>query len=89
MSAPALTEFSYKIVFLSENALSTAVSEKSDRVGATESKLQSHKKANKIIVALNPIVRKTYRDDTAKRKAWEFATHVQRDEKPAEKPDNK
>ncbi len=69
-----------------EQALASAVSETGARVGATESKMQSHKKANKIIASLDPIVRKHYRDNPAKLAAWNFASHVQRDDKPKPKP---
>ena len=68
-----------------EQALSNAVSKTAERVGSTESKLQTHKNANKIITTLDPIIRKFYRDNPAKLAAWNFASHVQRDEKPKPK----
>jgi len=71
-----------------EQSLANAVSETGARIGATESKMQSHKKANKIITALDPIVRKRYRDNPAKLAAWNFASHVQRDDQPKAKPEN-
>jgi hypothetical protein len=62
-----------------EQALSSAVSGTAGRVSATESKIQSFKKANKIIMALDPIIRRIYRNDPAKLAGWDFASHVQRD----------
>ena len=70
-----------------EQSLASAVTKTGERIGATESKLQAHKDANKIITNLDPIIRRHYRGNPAKLAAWNFASHVQRDEKPkAEKP---
>ncbi|MCD9184819.1 MAG: hypothetical protein LUM44_00180 [Pyrinomonadaceae bacterium] len=69
-----------------EQALENAVSKTAARVGAVESKMQSHKKQKKIIEQLDPIIRRHYRDNPAKLAAWEFASKIQRDEQPKTKP---
>lgn len=69
-----------------ENALSAAVSKTADRVGSTESKMIAHKKSNKIIAALDPVIRRLYRDNPAKLAAWDFASRIQRDSAAKVKP---
>ena len=69
-----------------EQALEAASSKTAERVGSTESKMLAHKEATKIISRLTPIVRMLYRHNPAKLAEWDFASHVQRDEKP--KPPN-
>ncbi len=69
-----------------EQALSNAASKTAERVGSTESKMQTHKESNKIITTLDPIIRKLYRNNPTKLAAWQSASHVQRDPKP--KPSN-
>ncbi|CAN5391691.1 hypothetical protein BH10ACI1_BH10ACI1_32110 [soil metagenome] len=69
-----------------EQALAAAVSETAHRVGSTSTIIQTHQSSNKIITALDPIVRKRYRQNPAKLAAWKFASHVERDEKPKPKP---
>ena len=69
-----------------EQALANAVSKTADRVGAVGTKLESHKKQKKIIEQLDPIIRRHYRNNTAKLAAWDFASKVQRDEQPKPKP---
>ena len=69
-----------------EQVLAAAVSETAKRIGATNKQPLLVKDANKIIKSLDPIVRKVYRNDPAKLAAWNFASHVQRDEKPKPKP---
>ncbi len=65
-----------------EQSLESASAKTAERVGSTESKLQAHKEANKIIARLNPIVQMLYRNNQTKLSEWNFATHVQRDDKP-------
>lgn len=65
-----------------EQALESASAKTAERVGSTESKLQAHKEANKIITRLNPIVQMLYRNNPIKLSEWNFASHLQRDEKP-------
>lgn len=69
-----------------EQALENAVSKTADRVGAVESKMQSHKKQKKIIEQLDPIIRKLYRNNPAKLAAWKFASKIQRDDDPKPPP---
>lgn len=69
-----------------EQSLEAASSKTAERVGSTESKIAAHKEANKIITRLNPIVRMFYRNNPAKLTEWNFASHVQRDEKPKPPP---
>lgn len=69
-----------------EQALANAVSKTADRVGAVDTKLQSHKKQKKIIEQLDPIVRKLYRNNPAKLAAWKFASKIQRDDDPKPPP---
>jgi hypothetical protein len=65
-----------------EQALSAAVADTARRVGSTATRLIAHKDSNKSITRLDPIVRKLYRNNPAKLAAWDFASHVQRDDKP-------
>lgn len=65
-----------------EQALAAAVSDTAARIGSTESKLHTHKESNKVIALLAPVVRKLYRNNPKKLAAWDFASHIQRDEKP-------
>lgn len=65
-----------------EQALSAAVAETARRVGSTETRMLAHKESNKTITRLDPIVRKFYRTKAAKLAEWDFASHIQRDDKP-------
>lgn len=71
-----------------EQALSSAVAKTAQRVGSTEARMQAHKVSNKIITQVDPIIRKFYRDNPAKLAEWDFANHVQRDDKPKPPPSN-
>jgi len=69
-----------------EQALANAVSDTAERVGAVATKIQALKRSNKIVAMLDPIVRKLYRGNTAKLAAWDFASKIQRDDKPKPPP---
>lgn len=69
-----------------EQALSTAVMETAGRVGATGNFPVHVRNASKIIKAVDPVVRKIYKNNPAKLAAWNFASRVQRDAKPATPP---
>lgn len=69
-----------------EQALSSAVTKVAERVGSTATRMLAHKECNKIITRLDPVIRKHYRNNPAKLAEWDFASHVQRDDKPKSPP---
>lgn len=71
-----------------EQILSAAVSETAGRVGATGNLPVLSRDAKRIIKSVDPIVRKVYKNNTAKLAAWKFATHIRRDDEPKPPPTN-
>ncbi|HMS42676.1 MAG TPA: hypothetical protein PKE69_20770 [Pyrinomonadaceae bacterium] len=65
-----------------EQAPAAPVKKTAERVGSTEARMLAHRESNKTITHLDPIIRKFYRNNPAKLAEWDFASHVQRDEKP-------
>jgi len=69
-----------------EQALAEASTDKAERVGATSEYPVHVRNASKIIKAIDPAVRKIYKNNPAKLAAWKFASHVQRDAQPPKPP---
>lgn len=61
-----------------EQSLSEAKSSVGNRVGATDSLEQEISQTNKLVQSLDPIVRRTYRNNLTKLSAWYYASHVER-----------
>lgn len=61
-----------------EQSLSEAKSAIGNRVGATDSLEQEITQTNKLVVSLDPIVRRIYRNDPTNLSAWNYASRVER-----------
>ena len=61
-----------------EAALNAAAASSGERVGATGTLESEVDAASDIVEALDPIVRRIYRNNQTKLAAWTFATHVER-----------